>query len=163
MPGNGSIVGRDKNNLFLRHKKKIIALLTIIIAVSISLLLLRRQHQPPVKQSICYKQIPKARQLLEKPKGRALLDLGLQIEKIPGYKTDVDCLYIITQGYISISDDIKSRESYKLLVGVYDEKVGYDKQFGGAVTRPDQLDNTIKFFEQRSKGKPEGSYLLEDK
>lgn len=158
---NGSIVGKGKESFLVRHRKLIMASMLVLLLTFICTFVWQR-HKSAVSRSVCYQQIPQAISLLKNPQGRKLLDLGQQIEKIPGYKSDVNCLYVVTQGYISVSDPDKSRESYNLLTKVYKENMGYNKEFDSVVTLPYQLDEIIKNLEQQSQVQPTGTFFVED-
>lgn len=161
---NGLITGRSSKKSRVPKLRKKIVLILLILLLLLALVLtfvLTRQDKSAVKQSVCYQQIPKAKSLLLQPKENELFKLSQQIEKISGYKNDVDCLYIVTQGYISVSDPVKSRESHNLLTKVYKEDVGYDKEFDRVVTLPYQLEEIIKNLELQSQTQPTGTFFVE--
>lgn len=144
------------------NKKKVVIAVVAVIAVlvlAIGGFLYWRNQQPKTEVSLCQAQIDRASKLIKEPKDRELLDLTEQIEKIPNYTTDVNCMYIVTQGYISISDAEKSQESYDKLVKVYKADVGYNSNFGDQVTRPEALKQIIDFLKTQSTPSPAGAFF----
>lgn len=161
----GKIITNNKKQVkFGFLSRKIILILSVVVFCTFLIigLFVLQQKKTLEKQSVCHQQIPKAKSLLANPNQRDLLDLAQEIEKIPNYSSDVNCMYIVTQGYISISDAEKSQESYDKLIKVYNTEVGYSSDFGLAVVQPDGLKQNIAFLQQQqSKERPEGAFFVD--
>jgi hypothetical protein len=73
------------------------------------------------------------------------------IERQPNYQTDPNCLYVLTQYYIGVSNAGSARQNYDLLVKVYQPDPGYNPALTASAQAPDQLLPQIEFLEQQTK------------
>lgn len=85
-----------------------------------------------------------------------LRDLSDKIVTTKDYDKDVNCLYIVTTRYIEVGDAENSRKYYDLLASIYDSEAGYSKLFGDTTNDPDQIRQTVEFFEQKASKPTEG-------
>lgn len=74
-----------------------------------------------------------------------------KIQKLENFSKDVNCLYILVNHYINVSDAENSRLYYDKLEAVYNPLIGYSELFGKETKNPKTLEPIIKFLEKQSK------------
>ena len=74
-----------------------------------------------------------------------------KIQKLENFSKDVNCLYILVNHYINVSDAENSRLYYDKLEAVYNPLIGYSELFGEETKSPKNLEPIIKFLEKQSK------------
>lgn len=71
------------------------------------------------------------------------------IVKLPGYDKDVNCLYVITQYYINISDYRNSKQYYSKLAALYNSDTGYSPAISDVAKDPKTIKPIINFLEKQ--------------
>ena len=74
-----------------------------------------------------------------------------KIQRLENFSKDVNCLYILVNHYINVSDAENSRLYYDKLEAVYNPLIGYSELFGKETKNPKTLEPIIKFLEKQSK------------
>ena len=74
-----------------------------------------------------------------------------KIQKLENFSKDVNCLYILVNHYINVSDAENSRLYYDKLEAVYNPLIGYSELFGKETKNPKTLEPIVKFLEKQTK------------
>jgi len=145
-----------------KRKKVILAVLivlTLLIIAGFSYLLLSGQTEK--SSGVCSeKTLQESARLLNENKSNELIGTVQYIERLDGYQTDPNCLYITTSYYIGVTDAEKARKNYDELNKVYKQDQGYNPVFGEAAQSPEQLLVQVVFIEEQSK-KPSRASIYE--
>jgi hypothetical protein len=136
-----------------RFKPIAVAVLVLVIFAGVVAYLGRDKEQPiaiPEGPKCSYSVLEKAKPNFD-PKNVAKLEPQIhEIEKIPGYDEDPNCLYVSLTYYINISDAAKSREVYDKLTKVYVPSEGYETVIVDVAKKPDVLKPNVEFLEQET-------------
>lgn len=121
-----------------------------VIIVSIYLYVVSNREEA-VYVPICSDEIlSEASPLIASNSTTELPVLAKEIQALPGYETDVNCLYIVTFAYTNIGDVENSRKFYDKLAAVYAPEVGYSTKFIVRIP-PDDIKRNVESLEQQNK------------
>lgn len=137
-----------------RFKPAVAALVAVVLLASLALIFARDDEpQVAVKEGpkCSYAVLEKSKPLLDPKKISELHAVVDEIEAIPGYDQDANCLYVTLTYYINTSDAVKSREVYDKLANVYDPQEGYETIIVDTAQKPEELKPTVEFLEEQAK------------
>jgi hypothetical protein len=140
-------------------KYRKIAGLTVAGLVVLSALALyfgRNNKQPvaiPEGPKCGYQMLQKAKPNLDPKKVNvAKLEPQVQeIEQIPGYDQDPNCLFVALTYYIHISNAEKAKELFGKLERTYDPAEGYETVIVDVAQSPKELKPTVEFLQEQTK------------
>lgn len=81
-----------------------------------------------------------------------------QVQKIPSYEKDQNCLYPIVKYYLLIGDSRKSRELYDMYVKAYISDESYLKIFGPNLENPVTLKPQVEVLERQRSAAEKNSF-----
>lgn len=87
-----------------------------------------------------------------------LQPFAMQIQNIPFYQTDPNCLYPIVTYYINLGDAKNARANLTQLTLVYNADTGYSSHLGLDAKKPEQLDVIVKGLEDIEKSSQNNGY-----
>lgn len=136
-----------------RFKPAVIALVAIVVLSSLAVYFGREDEQPVADTGpkCTYQMLEAAKPNIKSTKinTEKLEPQVAEIEQIPGYDTDPNCLYVTTTYYISISDAQKARENYDKLAVVYDKSEGFETVISDVTLSPEELKGSVEFLENQ--------------
>lgn len=101
----------------------------------------------PSDQGVCNDRlIKKATPLLAPDKLNELQPVAEEILAKPDYATDVNCVYIVTNYSINLSNIESLQQHYDQLVKVYKPADGYSKEFGDNTLTPENVKQVLDFL-----------------
>lgn len=135
-----------------RFKPAAIAFVVVVVLASLVVYFFGRKESPAVVDDgpkCTYRMLEAAKPNLS-PKNVVKLEKQVrEIEAIPGYDTDVNCLYVSLTYYINTSDAGKARELYDKLAAVYDTLEGYETVISDVALPLERLKSEVKFLEEQ--------------
>ncbi|HTE22434.1 MAG TPA: hypothetical protein VK674_05340 [Candidatus Limnocylindria bacterium] len=136
-----------------RFKPAVIALVVIVALGSFAAYMGRDKKAPvvaPEGPKCTYRMLEKARLSLDASKVAKLEPAVGEIEQIPGYDQDPNCLFVVLTYYINISDAAKARELLNKLEKVYTPSEGYETVIVEQAKTPKELRPMVKFLEEEA-------------
>jgi hypothetical protein len=137
-----------------RFKPAVIVLVVLVVAASL-LAFLAREGEEPVADTgpKCNYQVLEATKPNLNPQKvnvKKLKPQVAEIEQIPGYDTDVNCLYVTAMFYIYTSDVEPARRDYDKLAAIYDAGEGYARPIDSDGLPPERLKSEVEFLEKQA-------------
>jgi hypothetical protein len=140
---------------FSKRQKITAAALAVVILGAIAgaaLYITRDKPAPPIAPGpkCTYRMLEAAKPNFDPTKVMDLEKQVKEIEAIPGYDADTNCLYVALTYYINLSDPKKSRELYDKLEKTYNPLEGYETIIVDVAQKPEQLKPIVEFLEQQA-------------
>lgn len=133
--------------------KLVLVLFLVIIICSAYLLSRNLNTQTKTNQLVCadqnYDLLESASNVMANDKTNELKIIVDKIQSLSDYQMDPNCLYVITNYYINISNPEKARENFDKLVIVYNPEIEFVPIFSTMhFKNKDLLKSTIEFLEK---------------
>ncbi|MGH9857603.1 MAG: hypothetical protein ACRD4B_07155 [Acidobacteriota bacterium] len=144
----------DWGKLSQKQKVAVVASAVVVLGAlaGLALYLTRDKPAPPVAPGpkCTYRMLEAAKPNFDAKKVAELEPQVKEIEAIPGYDQDANCLYVALTYYINISDAAKARELFGKLEKAYNPQEGYETVIVDAARTPKELVPTVEFLEKEA-------------
>lgn len=151
-------VGRSKFSLgkikTINRKKKIILVLAAFLAVAGLYSLFRAVTNDDGKKVVVVcrgELLIKAADVLNDSKVAALEPIVQEVQALPNYDQDPNCLNIVTTFYIHISDYKNARSQLDKLEKVYDDDTGFSSKLGNDAKTMIVMRLNVEFLGEQAK------------
>lgn len=144
-----------------RNKRLVVTLVAVLLVGALAMVVSRVSFSvdkkadtvaaPSVADSTIKQFISEAVPLLQENKGT---ELGAVVDKIKAtanYTTSPDLLYIVTQYYVLIGDNVGARSSFDQLAAVYSKEKGFSDLFGSNLKSFEDIKLQVEFLEDQAK------------
>lgn len=141
-----------------RKRLTVFAVVSLVALVVAGGLYVYFSHQSDRQVSVCTNtQLQESSNAINSNETSQLVGTVRDIQQKPGYDSDVNCLYIVTQYHIGITDPANARKYFDMLQKQYNPEVGYAPALGDKVATPDKLLQAVILVEAISKDAPSAS------
>jgi len=133
------------------RRKKIIMSFTIILVTAagfIAYIYISNRPSPPEARGCSEQTIRESAGKIAEEKTPELVGTVQYIQRQPGYDSDVNCLYILTTYFISVSDAENARKYLDMLKSIYTPEAGYSDILGDSAPAPDLIEQEVAFIEK---------------
>jgi len=124
-------------------------LLGLVILTAAAMYFGRKEPMPVVISDgpkCSYAVLEKSRPLLDPRKLAELQPVVVQIEQIPGYGQDANCLFVVATYYINAGDGTKAQDALTKLEKAYNPTEGYETVIVEFAKTPKELRPTVDFL-----------------
>lgn len=155
---NGVVIGHAKHKKNLKPLIIVAIVAVLLLAIGVFAVVSRNgskqndQSQNVTRKTVCSNEIiTEAGPLITEGSGSQLTAVAKKVMALPEFDRDPNCLYIVVNSYVNVSDAANGRKYYDKLKVVYDPQAGYSRSFGDTLITPEGLKKNIEYLEAQAK------------